>query len=52
MCKTENEIIDTIKTKLDDLTKKGLRVLAVACGEVSKKNNNEEYSLNDYLKHL
>ena len=49
MCKTENEIIDTIKTKLDDLTKKGLRVLAVACGEVSKKNNNEEYSLNDLI---
>lgn len=44
MCKASDKIIDDIKVKLDILTKKGLRVLAVACGEVKKKiNKDEEY---------
>ncbi|MDD2839810.1 MAG: HAD-IC family P-type ATPase [Rickettsiales bacterium] len=44
MCKASDKIIDDIKLKLDTLAKKGLRILAVACGEVKEKiNKNEEY---------
>ncbi len=44
MCKASDKIIDDIKFKLDSLTKKGLRVLATACGEVQEKiEKNEEF---------
>ncbi|HSQ98141.1 MAG TPA: HAD-IC family P-type ATPase [Rickettsiales bacterium] len=48
MCKENDKVINNIKTKLDELTRKGLRVLAVACGEIKHKlNKNEEYTEKD-----
>ena len=35
MCKMDAETEREVKLKLDDLAKKGLRVLAVACGEIN-----------------
>ena len=52
MCKMDAETEKEIKTKLDDLTKKGLRVLAVACGEINNILPENEEDLDDSLKNL
>lgn len=52
MCKLNEDEANLIKTKLDELTKKGLRVLAVACGEVTDIISNKEEYLEKSLKGL
>ncbi len=52
MCKMDAETEKEIKTKLDDLAKKGLRVLAVACGEINDILPENEEDLDDSLKNL
>jgi len=52
MCKMDAEEEKEIKTRLDDLAKKGLRVLAVACGEINDDLPENEEDLDDNLKNL
>lgn len=52
MCNIDEETNNKIKAKLDDLTKKGLRVLSVACGKVSKDLIDNEEKLKKELKNL
>ena len=52
MCKIDPETEKEIKAKLDDLAKKGLRVLAVACGEVNDSLSENEEHLDSNLKNL
>ena len=52
MCKLDQETKQEIKAKLDDLTKKGLRVLAVACGEINDDLPENEEELDSSLKNL
>lgn len=52
MCNVDEEIENNIKTKLDELTKKGLRVLAVACGEINDLLPENEENLDENLKNL
>jgi len=44
MCKINEDEANIIRTKFDELTGKGLRVLAVACGEIANTvSNSQEY---------
>lgn len=52
MCKMDAETENEIKSKLDDLARKGLRVLAVACGEINNILPENEEDLDDSLKNL
>ena len=52
MCKMDSETQQEIKAKLDDLAKKGLRVLAVACGEINDSLPDNEEELDSSLKNL
>lgn len=49
MCNINEETLKEIKDKLDYLTKKGLRVLAVACGQINNKLPNDENLLKNSL---
>lgn len=50
MCNISDKVLNHVKTKLDDLAKKGLRVLATAYGEIKEKiNKNEEYLEKDLI---
>jgi Ca2+-transporting ATPase len=50
MCSNVNE--GEVKAKLNDLAKKGLRVLAVACGKINGEITGNEDSLDSKLKNL
>ena len=52
MCNIDENAKKDIKAKLDDLAKKGLRVLAVACGEINEVLPENEEDLDDSLKNL
>lgn len=52
MCKLDLDTETRIKATLDELAKKGLRVLAVACGEINDALPNNEEELDDNLKNL